>query len=68
MQWNTNSEKQLGVELGFVVRGQTSARSFRLINLIFDEKDSERNNPREGNVRPASNAEVKMWRALLRNL
>ena len=64
MQWRSNREKQLGVEFGFVVAGGTG-RDCKIVNLIFDDKDVDHNSPRQGNVRPASTAEAKMWRKLL---
>lgn len=65
MQWRNAREKELGVELGFIVRGEGHARSVRVTNLVFDPKDTDHNSPLQGNVRPASNAEVKMWKMLL---
>lgn len=63
MQWRNEREKQLGVELGFILE-QTS-RGGRVVNIVLDPSDPENNSPRQGNVRPASMAEGKMWRALL---
>lgn len=65
MQWRNDREKAVGAGLGFVVTG--SGREARLVNIEFDEKDAERNSPRQGRVRPASMAEVKMWQVLLGN-
>lgn len=63
MQWRNDREKQIGSELGFVLKH--SARGGNLVNLVFDKEDVEFRNPRQGNVRPASMAEVKMWRMLI---
>lgn len=65
MQWRNDREKAVGAGLGFVVTG--SGREARLVNLVFDEKDAEHNSPRQGHVRPASQAEVKMWQVLVGN-
>lgn len=62
MQWRNDREKQLGVELGFIL--EPTSRGGRVVNIVLDEKDPENNSPRQGNVRPASMAEVKMWRML----
>jgi len=71
MQWINDREKQLGVELGFVIRkggGGRGATGGSLANVTFAAGDTEHNGPREGLTRPASIAEVKMWRALMKNL
>jgi len=65
MQWRNDREKAVGVGLGFVVTG--SGRDARIVNLVFDAKDTEHNSPRQGMVRPASIAEVKMWQVLIGN-
>jgi hypothetical protein len=65
MQWRNDREKAVGAGLGFVVTG--SGRDARLVNLNFDAKDTEHNSPRQGHVRPASMAEVKMWQVLIGN-
>lgn len=65
MQWRNDREKALGVGLGFIVIG--TDRGARVVNLDFDAKDTEHNSPRQGRVRPASMAEVKMWRILVGN-
>jgi hypothetical protein len=65
MQWRNDREKAVGSSLGFVLTG--SGRDARLVNLVFDETDTERNSPRQGHVRPASMAELKMWQVLLGN-
>lgn len=62
MQWRNPREKQLGVEMGFVI--VAVGREARVSNLVFDAKDLDHNSPRQGNIRPASAAEVKMWRKL----
>jgi hypothetical protein len=67
MQWSNDREKQIGSELGFILLGNKGrgGREAQLVNLVFDAKDTEFKNPRQGNVRPASMAEVKMWRMLI---
>jgi hypothetical protein len=65
MQWRNDREKALGVGLGFVLTG--SGRNARVVNLVFDEKDTDHNSPRQGHVRPASMAEVRMWQVLSGN-
>lgn len=70
MQWKTPREKQLAIELGFIVRkggGGRGSTGGSVTNISFLESDTEHNSPREGNNRPASVAEVKMWRALMNN-
>ena len=62
MQWRTPREKQIAVELGFVLTA--SNRNARVVNIHFEPKDADHNSPVQGNVRPASSAEVKMWRML----
>lgn len=64
MQWTGPKQKELGIKLGFVVTG--SGRDARVVNLDFNAKDVDKNNPREARLRPASMAEVAMWRELLR--
>lgn len=64
MQWTGLKQKELGIALGFIVTG--SGREARLRNLEFDPKDVDKNSPRETRLRPASMAEVAMWRELLR--
>lgn len=68
MQWINGREKQLGVELGFVIRSGGRSGGGKIMNLVFSEADTDHTNPREGNTRPASEAEGKMWRALLNNI
>lgn len=62
MQWRNQREKELGVELGFIV--EPTSRGGRIVNIVLDPKDPDNNTPRQGHVRPASMAEAKMWRAL----
>lgn len=71
MQWINDREKQLAIELGFVVRkggGGRGSTGGSVTNITFAENDTAHTGPREGHTRPASLAEVKMWRALLNNL
>lgn len=71
MQWISDREKKLAIELGFVVRkgaGGRGGSGGHVANISFSEVDVNHLSPREGNTRPASAAEVKMWRALLNNL
>lgn len=63
MKWMNDREKSLGSELGFIVRGNN--REARVVNLAFDPKDETHSAPRQTTIRPASTAEVKLWRALL---
>lgn len=65
MQWRNDREKALGVGLGFIVIG--TKRDARVVNLDFDDKDTDHNSPRQGRVRPASMAEVAMWQVLVGN-
>lgn len=63
MRWMNDTERKLGMELGFVVR--QGSRGGQLVNVtVADEVGS---NPTQGNTRPASMAEVKMWRLLATN-
>lgn len=64
MQWRNDREKQLGVELGFIVTAP-DGRAARVVNLLFEPSDLKHNSPLQGNVRPASSAESKMWRLLM---
>lgn len=68
MQWMNDREKQLGIELGFVIRSGGRSGGGKILNVVFSEADVNKLNPREGNTRPASEAEGKMWRALLNNI
>lgn len=65
MKWISDRQKALGVGLGFIVHG--TGRDARVVNLDFDDKDTEHNSPRQGRVRPASMAEVAMWQVLVGN-
>lgn len=65
MKWINDRQKALGVGLGFVVTG--TGRDARIVNLDFDDKDTDHNSPRQGRVRPASMAEVSMWQVLVGN-
>jgi len=65
MQWRNDREKQLGVELGFIVTSPAVARAARVVNVDFRPGDDGHNSPLQGNVRPASSAECKMWRLLM---
>lgn len=64
MQWRNDREKQLGVELGFILSAP-DGRAARVINILFGPSDNDHNSPLQGNVRPASSAECKMWRLLM---
>jgi hypothetical protein len=55
-----DAERKLGIELGFVVRH--GSRGGQLINVTV--ADAAGTSPTEGNTRPASMAETKMWAAL----
>ncbi|AVP41370.1 hypothetical protein SEA_YARA_36 [Streptomyces phage Yara] len=71
MQWNSDREKQLAEHFGFVIRkggGGRGASGGQLTNISFSEADTSHMSPREGHTRPASEAEIRMWRALLQNL
>lgn len=63
MRWMNEHEQKLGIELGFVVRH--GSREGQLINVSVSQDDPAGTNPSQGNIRPASSAEVKMWAALL---
>lgn len=64
MQWRNEREKQLGVKLGFIVSAP-DGRAARVVNVLFQPGDDMHNSPLQGNVRPASSAECKMWRELM---
>jgi hypothetical protein len=66
MQWRNQREKELGVELGFIVSSVGGA-SARIVNVLFPPGDEGHNSPLQGNVRPASSAECKMWRLLMKS-
>lgn len=61
MRWMSEAERQLGIKLGFVVRH--GSRGGQVINVTVS--DEAGTNPTQGNTRPASMAETKMWGELV---
>jgi starvation-inducible outer membrane lipoprotein len=64
MQWINDREKELGAQLGFVVRkgGRTGGQ---IVNISFQEKDADHNSPLQTTARPATTTEAKLWRLLM---